>query len=174
MVRNRIVTPRRSGSRSRTEWARTDAASGGTAFKALAGGAAVLDQSIVTDDPITLIRTRGMIVVQSDQQAGDENPFGAFGICVVSAQAFAIGITAIPTPYTDADSDLWFVHGYFAAPLAFADATGFANVSQRVDFDSKAMRRMSPDEVGVAVIENGTAAEGLSYTFNFAILAKEG
>ena len=157
-----------------TQWVRTDAGSGGTGYKSLAVGSAVIDQSLPFTTAATIIRTRGSVSTVSDQVAANEAPFGAYGICVVSNQAFAIGITAIPTPYTDADSDLWFVHGYWYCPFAFGSAVGFNNVSQRTDFDSKVMRRISEDETVVMVMENGDATGGISYRFDFATLIKLG
>ena len=167
MAHRRFSRPQKRG----TFWLRTDAASGGAGFKALGASTSVIDQSLSGGGLITIVRTRGMIQAISDQEVAAESPFGAFGIAIVSAQALAVGVTAIPTPYTDADSDLWFVHGYWAAPLGFGDATGFANISQRVDFDSKAMRKFSEDEAVVMVIENATVV-GAEYLFNFAMLFK--
>ncbi len=170
----RFTRSTRGGPKRLTDWVCTDAASGGTAYKSLAAGAAVLDQSVASDSPETLIRTHGSLNVQTDQDGADEEAFGAYGMCVVSNQAFAIGVTAIPTPYTDADSDLWFVHGYWYAPVRFGTAVGFQNVSQTFSFDSKAMRRVSPDETIVIVLENGSGANGIVYSYNFGMLFKHG
>ena len=168
----RLHSVRSRGARRATSWVRTDIVSGTTAWKALAGSTSVIDQSFITDDPVTLIRARGNVVADTDQVAAGEHSFGAFGIAIVSAQAFAIGITAIPTPLTDASSDLWFVHGYWDAAISLADGTGIANTSRRVDFDSKAMRKLTPDETVVMVIENGSTT-GVVYRFDFALLIKE-
>ncbi len=54
--------------------------------------------------PFTIVRTRGLLIVQSDQVAATEQPFGALGLSVVTDQASAIGISAVPTPITDAGS----------------------------------------------------------------------
>ncbi len=164
----------RTGPKRLTNWSRTDASSGGTAFKAAGAATAVLDQTLASSEPETIVRARGSVCVLSDQNGADEQAFGAYGIAVVSDQAAAIGVTAIPTPYTDADSDLWMVHGYWYCPIQFGDSTGFADVSQVFDFDSKAMRRLSPDETLVMVIENGSAAQGALYSFNAALLLKAG
>ncbi len=172
MARRPFVRSGGRGARRKTQWIRTDAASGGTDFKALAAATAVIDQNVPGVAPDTIIRLRGMLQVASDQSGANEEPFGAFGIAVVSEQAFAIGVTAVPTPYTDADSDLWMMHGYFAAPIRFNDATGFGNISQRVDFDSKAMRKLNEDETLIIVLENASATDGIRYTFNVAILVK--
>jgi hypothetical protein len=135
----------------------------------------VHDQQLLTSaEALTLIRHRGLFHVQSDQIASNENPFGAYGICIVSDQALAIGVTAVPTPYTDADSDLWIVHGYWGAPVKVATAVGFNDISQRYPFDSKAMRKLSPDETMILVVENGEASGGIQYIFLCATLLKLG
>ena len=58
----------------------------------------------------TIVRTRGsfMSKVVSGVPAGNSIIKGAFGIIQVSSDAFAIGITAIPGPFSDAGND-WFV-----------------------------------------------------------------
>jgi len=65
--------------------------------------------------PFTVIRSYVSILVVSDQAAAIEKQLGAIGIVVVSEQAFAIGVTAIPTPITDAGSDLFLLHNFYAA-----------------------------------------------------------
>jgi len=51
--------------------------------------------------PFTVIRTRGIITLRSDQIAVSEDQSVSYGHAVVSTQAVAIGISAIPTPITD-------------------------------------------------------------------------
>ncbi len=60
--------------------------------------------------PFTVIRTHMTLFVSSDQTGAGENYDVGYGSCVVSDQAAAIGITAVPTPFTDLGSDLWFLH----------------------------------------------------------------
>ena len=95
------------GSRRLTEWA---AIVPEITFQGLAAATVVIDSTFTSADPATVIRLVGQLTVTSDQQAVGENPFGAVGLCVVSDQAVAIGATAIPTSYTDPESDLWFFH----------------------------------------------------------------
>ncbi len=174
MGRNRARGLGRPAPKRLTEWVRTDASAGGTDYASLAGGAAIIDQTLPGVESETIIRCRGSLNVVSDQAAATEVAFGAYGLCVVSNQAAAIGVTAIPTPYTDADSDLWFVHGYWYAPVRFNSAVGFQNISQTERFDSKAMRRISADETMVMVVENGHATDGVRFSLNVAILIKQG
>jgi hypothetical protein len=127
---------------------------------------------VVSDDVETIIRSLGLFTVQSDQTAGDEEPFGAVGVAIVSDQAVAIGVTAIPTPYTDATSDLWLLHQFWAAPLAQDSAAAFGDISRQYELHSKAMRKLSPDETVVLVVENGSASAGVLFNLDMRILAK--
>ena len=108
--------------------------------------------------PFTVVRTRGLIQFRTDvDPAPSEAPQAVYGHCVVSTQAVAIGITALPTPLTDAFSDLWFV--YESLALAYIDA-GTAVESFQSDrlfpFDSKAMRKVEDGQNVVSVAENGS------------------
>ena len=152
-----------------TEWASTAPQ---TAFTTLAAATAILDSVFTTGDPETLIRVVGNLNVLTDQTAGNERPFGAVGLCVVSNQAVAIGVTAIPTPYTDAESDLWVQHAFWAAPFSFVTGGGIANVSVDIDMTSKAMRKVSPDETLCLVIENGNSGQGCFYRLDVRVLSK--
>ena len=139
----------------------------------LAAGAAVLDQSLVfITEPITVIRTRGIITVSSDISTQSESPFGALGMAVVSEEALAIGVTAMPTPISNSSSDLFFLHQYFAAPQDSGSDIGFANISQTFAFDSKAMRKISPDENLVVTVENASGVHGLEFILQFRTLIK--
>jgi len=60
--------------------------------------------------PFTVIRTHLSVHLRSDQFAASEEQAAGVGMAVVSDEASAIGVSAIPTPVTDAASDLWFVH----------------------------------------------------------------
>ena len=73
---------------------------------------------------------------------------------MVSEQASAIGVTAIPTPVTDMASDLWFLHqNMWADESNLTDRTRSAS---RGSIDSKAMRKVNGDEDIVFVSELGT------------------
>jgi len=165
----RFVRSSRQSKRRLTEWSATTAE---TAYTGLAAATAVLDSVFTTTDPETIIRVVGQLSVQSDQIAASETPFGAVGLCVVSDQAAAIGITAIPTPYTDAGSDLWFLHQFWACPIHFGDATGFSDISARYELSSKAMRKISEDETICLVMENGSATKGVDYRLDIRTLNK--
>ena len=170
MPGNRVYPARRNfkGSRRLTQWFRAADAS---AYFPLAAATAVIDQNLANiTEPITVIRMRGMISVKSDQTAARETPFGACGACVVSDQALAVGVTAVPTPISDKDSDLWLMHQYFFAE-ALPSEIGGTQFSTYA-FDSKAMRKIPEGTTLTWMVENASAGFGLEYLLQFAVLIK--
>jgi len=158
------------GTRRGTLW-------GGTAdvttFTALAAGAAVVDQTFTQAilepiTPMTIIRHRGWLFVKSDQVAAQEEPFGGWGIAVVSEQARIAGAAAIPSPIAENDSDLFMAWGAWAAsggPIEGQPVSSF-------EIDSKAMRKFEEGMAIVTLIENGSSVHGAEYMFVFRTLFK--
>ncbi len=172
MARNIGRNLTRRGVRRQTDWTATPP---NTQFTLLAANTVLLTDSFVTsgDQVETLVRTRGLLTVLSDQASASEEPFGAWGIAKVSDQAFAIGASAIPFPYTNAASDLWLAHGYWACPMVGATLVGFSGSGvQRYEIDSKAMRKLTPDETFVVMIENANATDGVKFNLDLRLLAK--
>ena len=161
------------GSRRETRWLNLDpvTATLGT------GGTAAITHSLTTEElalrPFTVVRTRGVLHVQSDQTAASEVYNAALGIAVVSAQAEAIGVTAVPTPNADRESDLWFLFEEITGQFLFADATGFIEGAGGLirHFDSKAMRKVEDGQDIVVVIENFFSA-GTQVTVSGRMLIK--
>jgi len=104
--------------------------------------------------PFTVVRSRGFWHVTSDQNAAIENWGCSLGMCVVSDQAVAIGVTAVPTPSTDLGSDLFFLHETVYGRLV-ADSTAgrMSEVGSGQTYDSKAMRKVDDGQDLVVVIE---------------------
>ena len=122
-------------------------------------GASTLISSLAVDEATTIVRTRGMVSIFPAAFSADLNVVGAFGIGVVSAEAFAIGITAIPTPHSDADWPGWLMWESFGYRVEFVDATGFqGNAQQSINVDSKGMRKVGASEVVVFVAESQSGA----------------
>ena len=105
----RIHQARPRSTRRQTIWAFlspvkiTMTALGGTVIGSL-NAAALAQRSF------TVVRFHLAWLLQSDQAVAIEEQTAAFGVAVVSDQAVAVGVTAVPTPITDIGSDLWFVH----------------------------------------------------------------
>ena len=97
---------------------------------------------------------------------------GAIGLGVVTAQAVAIGITALPKPDTDADWGGWMWHSYYANTIERLSASGFQHRSLTlIPIDTKAMRKIGLNERLVLVIEN-SGTVGVQVYDSFRILAK--
>ena len=147
-----------------------------TGSTTLAAASVRLDQSFTQAQiqalgPFTVVRTRGQIWTRSDQTAGSESAFGALGFMVVREQARAAGVGSVPTPLAEESDDGWFVHQFFPAGLQVADATGMVP-HYVTHFDSRAQRKVSPDDAIVVVLENGDATSGLAYVLKFRMLIK--
>jgi len=156
-------------SRRKTEWF----ASGDiSAASVLPFASFTLDQSLAAGGlakrPFTVTRTIGSIWVSSDQVAGEEQPFGALGFQVVSGKAVATGVTALPDPITEEESDNWFVYKAFASsggPIEGQPMREFA-------FDSKAQRIVEDGNNIAVMVSNAHASAGLRYILKFRMLVK--
>jgi len=110
--------------------------------------------------PFTVVRNRGWLMVRSDQTAASESQQVGYGLCVVSDQAVAIGVTAVPTPATDLSSGLWLVYESITNHLQVTPAgTGPSN--QVKSFDSRAMRKVEEGQDLITVAESYVTSSGL-------------
>ena len=108
--------------------------------------------------PFTIVRSHFELALQSDQAAAIEEQSIGFGIAVVSDQAVAAGIGSIPTPVTEAGSNLWFMHHFL-----FADESNLTDRTRNGQFrayDSKAMRKVEVGQDLVVVLEGGGIGGG--------------
>ncbi len=113
-------------------------------------------------------RTRGLIHWASDQAAADEAPIGAFGMCVVTADALAAGAASVPGPLSDDESDVWFVHQYMFQDYELVSASGSLNMGVQYMIDSKAMRKVNASQAIALVVEAG-ATFGAVFHFGIRI-----
>ena len=150
---------RSSGPRREYSWfdippaAVTMVAAGGTIFASLTGVE-------LARRPFTIVRTHLLAYLETDQLAASEFQVGALGMAVVSDQAAAAGVGSIPTPVTDDDSDLWFVHKWLMNSFAFGSAIGFQSQAGKVyEIDSKAMRKVNDGE-DVVLVGEGEFTQG--------------
>ncbi len=179
MARTRVISRSfagRVGERRKTEWLASADATGTTN---LGAATKILDQSLTTVEkaklPFTVVRVRGMVYVQSDQVAADEEQFGAVGFAVVSDLAVAAGIASIPDPISNENSDLWFVHQFFFAGTRAGGGAGTGVPTLNgvtFPFDSKAMRKVEEGSDIAVVLSNADAAFGLQYIVKFRLLIK--
>ena len=93
--------------------------------------------------PFTIVRTYLEVGITSDQEAASEAQVAAIAGAVVSDEALAIGITAVPKPVQDIDSDLFWFHQSMINHWEFGSLIGFdANGGSKYSIDSKAMRKV--------------------------------
>ena len=176
----------RSSRRRRTSWeigpqTGVDGASiaiGQSEARLAAGGVTIVS------DGNTLVRLRGSLnVFLTSVDALGNGYHGAFGIGIVTDQAFDGGVSTVPTPITEEDWDGWLYHRYFglfsAGPIAAATAAQEAlqvnsrPVAVHIEVDSKAMRKVRENDAvyaAIEVIELGTGT--MEWSFNSRTLFK--
>ncbi len=155
----RMIAPRAPfvrGQKRATEWIASADQGGFT----VAANTSVILQSFTPTEQQTLIRTRGLLYVQPSIYTASIEVQGAFGICIVSAQAAAAGAASVPGPWTNASWDGWLVWQPFAfrVDLGAGQAAGVTMVGrvagQDYVIDSKAMRKVELNEVVMLMCEN--------------------
>ncbi len=142
-------------------------AAGGTIVSSLNAAALALR-------PFTIVRVHGWFFVASDQAAASESYCAEYGMAVVSDQAVAIGVTAVPTPVTDAGSSLFFVHGRRSGRVVFTTSgNGFRDHGSGHEWQSKAMRKVELGQDIVTVVElAATDFQGTITHLGFRMLIK--
>ncbi len=170
MARNRArnFVPRQKSARL-TQWIGPAIQS----YVGVAAGGATIIASLAFEAPQTIVRTRGMVSVKPSVFTADAIIRGAFGIGIVSQEAFTAGVASVPEPFSDADWGGWFVWRSFAYVYEFHTAASTLRGSWEFEVDSMAMRRVSPNEVMVVVAESqgGPAFEVFDGTRHLVKLA---
>ncbi len=137
------------------------------------GGAAQIANSLTVAElalrPFTVVRTRMEYFMRSDQAAAREDQNGAAGFAVVSDQAVAIGVTAVPTPVTDLASDLWFAHEVM---WAAGSSVNDGQVGFGFTIDSRAMRKVEDGQDIVHVLESSGLNNGMVWFSGGRVLIK--
>jgi len=132
----------------------------------------VLPTQVATFTDATLVRTRGIFVVQSVALLGLQVGFhGAAGITVwddVNDTVPAAG--QAPDPFIDPNHD-WLWHSYFGR-TGGSSASGTHPILWEAVVDSKAMRRMGSTKGVLAIVRNAHS-EALNCFFAARCLFKE-
>ncbi len=119
-----------------------------------------LDAAALALLPFTIVRTRMFWHTRSDQTAATENIQVALGACVVTEQASAVGITAVPTPFAELGSDVWYMHEILSQALVVTSAVGSFESRLNARVDSRAMRKVEDGQDVIFVIENSGLSSG--------------
>ncbi len=106
----------------------------------------------------TVVRVRGRFTARPAAFTVTHDYSGAFGLGVVSDEALAAGAASIPRPFDDDDWAGWMVHGYYSGHFEFDDATGLLIMDREIVIDSKAMRKVGPNETLVWMAESAESA----------------
>jgi len=119
----------------------------------------------------TIVRTRGECSVRPSSFGADVAISGAFGVGVVSDEAFAAGAASIPRPFDDADWGGWLMWQSFTRRLEFISGIGvIPDANWTWQIDSKAMRKVSDNETVVLMCESQTG--DLNIAMHLRILLK--
>ena len=149
----------RGGQRRLTQWV----GPADQGFINVASGGASIISSISFEEQTTAVRIRGDLTIIPQSSAADLTIVGAYGEGIVTQEAFAAGVASMPEPFTDGDWGGWMVWRSFSFRLEVGtDTTGFEFLPWDMEVDSKAMRKISPNEVLVAIAESQTGAFSIS------------
>ena len=136
--------------------------------KVLAG---ILNAAALALRPFTIVRTRLLFHVESDQLIASEQTQGALGIIVVSDQAVAAGAASVPGPITNTDAP-FFVWEPFINSFLFLTGSGVQEpTGTYITVDSKAMRKVNNNE-DVAIMFENAAALGCNVSMEGRMLVK--
>jgi len=137
----------RTGVKRKTAWGAGPSESDTPGTSAAATFVALWATGSATATPgLTQVRIRGHVSswLTGAGAIGDGYRL-AFGIRIVSPEAFAVGITAMPTPFTDIGDDGWLYHNTWDVITTTATPVSGELHTHRFEIDSKAMRKI-PDE----------------------------
>jgi len=174
------------GQRRQTTWGVGPETGVNGDVQTITASSSVLASTVVTPliEGLTTIRLRGDLNLFLSASSGAGSGFhGAFGIGIVTDQAIAIGITALPTPLDEEDSSIWLYHRYFglfsAGAIAAADAqdedlVNPVSAALHIEVDTKAMRKFPIANTMYAVIQvvRAGASGTLRWAFNSRQLVK--
>ncbi len=133
---------------------------------------ATLNAAALALRPFTVVRTRLVMSVVSDQAAASEFLSGALSFQVVTETAAAAGIASLPTPLVETDAD-FFVYQPFHSSLV-RTASGLAeSVGEGSSWtiDSKSMRKVQTDD-DFAIIVEGRTGNGFNIALEGRMLVK--
>ena len=131
----------------------------------------VLNAAALALRPFTVVRTRGLLHILSDQAAVTESPSGAFGMMIASDEATTAGAASLPDPLTNSDAP-WFVWEPLSLQFNFLTSSGFdADAGHQYMVDSKSMRKVGNNE-DIVIVGANSVGNGAIYRFIGRILVK--
>ena len=114
--------------------------------------------------PFTILRTYVTLQVHTDQFTATESSIASFGKMIVTETASGIGVTAIPDPSGisgDPEADWYMWQGLsntFFIDVNGTDGIGVdGDLGAKWQLDSKAMRKVGPDDDAVTMVSSDNA-----------------
>ena len=165
MAGRRGFSPRRgSGAGLSRDWALGPGASAQQTISTTS--VTIIGAGVVsTVSQITIMRTRGLLMLNLLTAGVVGDGFtGAFGIMVASDQAFGNGVASMPSPVNEMEANVWLYHQFISVHRSLG--VGAASEVQRIDVDSKAMRKFDDQQTMVGILEvteTGTATMNVSF-----------
>ena len=156
MARNRVMHTR--GAKRKSLWLQFKPLSATVGAQSLIFS---LNAAALALRPFTIVRTHFSVLMFSDQAAAVEQQNGAIGLAVVSDEAVAVGITAVPTPLAQLGSSLWFAH-----QLLMSQSSHQVDLTLppgRWEIDSKAQRKVEVGSDVIVVMDNETIGGSATY-----------
>jgi len=144
----------RSPAPRKTSWEIGPGGTGATAFST--PSTAILGSGgTPVSDGFTIVRLHGYMEVVLEAVSAIGGGFiGALGIGIVTADAFAIGQTAMPQPITDINWRGWLAYQFFSLHSTTATIADGGNTNRiSFDIDSKAMRKFPLNETIFASVQ---------------------
>jgi len=122
--------------------------------KSFTGNGIVVTGGVTVSTPSTVLRMLGEYIIGLDAAPTAQDAVEiVVGIGVFSADAFAVGATAVPDPAEEPEYPwlYWAAHDFFYVDSSLVPSG--ARGSIRVPFDIKSMRKMKPRETLGAVVQ---------------------
>ena len=117
--------------------------------------AATANAALLALRSFTIIRTRGVFLVTSDQSAASETLSGVLAASVVSEISTAAA-ASVPMPIDEPSYPYWLFEPY-VHEIAFSSSVGVETpVGTYTRFDSKAMRKVGLEQDIAVVAQSGT------------------
>ena len=141
-------------------------------------GLTIIDTGQVASGGVTVVRLRGEFTIWLRLATAIGDGFTAFalGVGVATTDAFSVGATALPSPTGDPDWGGWWYYSTYGALVSDSTTENFQGPMSaiRIPIDTKAMRKIQPNETIFAAIglntEIGTATA--DFVFRSRMLVK--
>ena len=104
--------------------------------------------AVALTDGLTVVRIRGTASMWLTGVAGADGDGyrGASGLCKITEEQVAVGITAIPLPFDDDGWDGWMWHSYWDIHTSDISAGDVDHPTVDLVIDTKAMRKIAESE----------------------------